>query len=630
MAAPPRPLRIVRLTAPYCGGSSPRPVRLPDRGIALIPQPSLAAYGLSGRSDNTFAIGEDGVVVGTFATPLVACDPTSATSSTMAKAFVWLPRDAGSIGLPAVIPTRSVVDLGGLLPPATLSVANDVDPASHLVVGAAGSDLDLHPHAWLWDLATATVVGGTVTFTAWDLHGSFPGAGSASVANAVHSWPGAGPPLVVGRVDSSCQHFVNLGFVLAWPPLSLASHLVANPLTGDEAVAMDLGPTAPSFGSLTVIGRVFGVESPTGEPAACGGPSNVVCPHPDFAAAAWMQSWAEDGSWGTPAYPTDFVDRGGPTIETTIPSGFEVPGSVAMAINADGEYVGMGWRYDPGAADPMTDCRWRAAFWWWEGPGSTCSGGCWRSFDLDTAYSTGHPLTKSRADALSRRNGTRDWLIVAGEDLATTPEKAVCWCGYADSWERAFLEDLARFDDKLEAPTWSFWGAVPADWRISLVHDMNSHGQMVVTLSRVTPVNDSFIEYPCIVTSALDFDGDFRVDGADFSKLLGDWGASGSPCDVDESGTVGSGDLAERLGAWTGTDVVDLHAVFPCTAHEATSASQAAAAAEGDPLSSSLDTALAALGFASADEFVAWCGQSPPEPVANVLQALRSILEAGQ
>ena len=49
-----------------------------------------------------------------------------------------------------------------------------------------------------------------------------------------------------------------------------------------------------------------------------------------------------------------------------------------------------------------------------------------------------------------------------------------------------------------------------------------------------------------------DLNGDGRVDGADLTILLSDWGASGTDSDLNGSGMVGGEDLAILLANWTG------------------------------------------------------------------------------
>lgn len=48
-----------------------------------------------------------------------------------------------------------------------------------------------------------------------------------------------------------------------------------------------------------------------------------------------------------------------------------------------------------------------------------------------------------------------------------------------------------------------------------------------------------------------DLNGDGRVDGADLSIMLGDWGLTESPADLDGDGVVAADDLAMLLSHWS-------------------------------------------------------------------------------
>lgn len=47
-----------------------------------------------------------------------------------------------------------------------------------------------------------------------------------------------------------------------------------------------------------------------------------------------------------------------------------------------------------------------------------------------------------------------------------------------------------------------------------------------------------------------DINGDGRINGADLSLLLGDWGSAAARSDLDQNGTVNGADLSGLLGAW--------------------------------------------------------------------------------
>ena len=55
---------------------------------------------------------------------------------------------------------------------------------------------------------------------------------------------------------------------------------------------------------------------------------------------------------------------------------------------------------------------------------------------------------------------------------------------------------------------------------------------------------------PCLGTA--DLNGDRRVDGADLTLVLADWGSNQGSADIDCSGTVDGADLTLILADWTG------------------------------------------------------------------------------
>ena len=82
----------------------------------------------------------------------------------------------------------------------------------------------------------------------------------------------------------------------------------------------------------------------------------------------------------------------------------------------------------------------------------------------------------------------------------------------------------------------------------------NSPPLVAATLAAmVGDTSGAVIDYGCgtgLSGSALrgaDFE---TIDGADLSTLLGAWGDSGGPADIDGSGLVDGADLAALLGEW--------------------------------------------------------------------------------
>lgn len=170
--------------------------------------------------------------------------------------------------------------------------------------------------------------------------------------------------------------------------------------------------------------------------------------------------------------------------------------------------------------------------------------------------------------------------------------------------------------------------------RISAMHDMNASGHMVVTLTwsgaaTGEPGIGPVVEFPCVVTLASDFNGDFRVDSRDVSLLSAAWGTTTSSFDLDGDTTVGSGDFAYLLGQYSGTDLCDLHSILPCSTDEGALLliEQNSAAQEGaDPVL----TAINALGFGSLDAFAAWCAEADEEAATNAVATVWALWGGGQ
>ena len=59
------------------------------------------------------------------------------------------------------------------------------------------------------------------------------------------------------------------------------------------------------------------------------------------------------------------------------------------------------------------------------------------------------------------------------------------------------------------------------------------------------------VEFECDYTvSSADFNGDWKVDGADMSILLGSWGSDNMRHDLNGDGVINGGDLSILLGEW--------------------------------------------------------------------------------
>jgi hypothetical protein len=374
----------------------------------------------------------------------------------------------------------------------------------------------------------------------------------------------------------------------------------------------------------------------------------LTCTNDDRAAGAWLEAWDDDIEVGNPdccpsppcpvgdCKPYDRLDASSPPLDLTWPSGQSSPGREAYSANIDGEWVGMGWRTD--TVGTQNFCQRRAFFAW------PTSASTWPtpmvSVDLDEAsgWAVGPISTEqSRATCLSRVSETRARLIVGGEDIREPLPRAVIWCGHEYSWARTFLDELTRFDDVSEFTGQLFSYGLEDNaslCRISAMHDMNASGHMVVTLTwsgaaTGEPGIGPVVEFPCVVTLASDFNGDFRVDSRDVSLLSAAWGTTTSTFDLDGDATVGSGDFAYLLGQYSGADLCDLHSILPCSTEEGELLlAEQNSAAEED--ADSVLSAINALGFGNLDTFAAWCAVADEEAAASAVATMWALWGGGQ
>jgi hypothetical protein len=583
-----------------------------------------------------------------------------------ARAFVRVPVAPSGLGLPSGFPALEAVDLhaAAQLPAGEYSTLNDVSDSSRFVVGQKGSDLLNDGRAWLVDLSGATGTGASLTVTSQDLTLAITGGTNPAidaVAHAVFHRTGDPSPFVVGRVDTLCSIVQNFwGYVLrwgVWPRAQLLQPKVVaagGTIMGGfvEASARDAIPAPATVADgLMAIGLSVGYSGlggQGGEVELCLSAVQATnCTRWDRGSVFWLEPFDEDAELGQPesGFPWDRADGGSPPVDpgpyVEGPGGFALaPGSEAIAGNLDGEWCGMLWRLEqPGQSPPCP----RRAFFAWAGVTSTClTPVCTTDLDAAAGYTAEVPTAQSRGQALSRRQGEQGYLLVGGEDLTSNPnsQRAVIWCGYAQQWHRQFLDELLRFDDASEfnGSTLSYGFAdVPGTRRISFVHDMNSFGHMVVTLSMAGAwtqmPNGSAppVEYPCVVTLASDFNGDFRVNSRDVSLLTAAWGTAAPLCDLDGDGTVGAADLTWVLTQSSGTAPCDLNRFFPCAYTEAfAEAAVSEAGADGlvEPADGFL-VGLNALGFATPDEFAAWAATADDAALHAATEVLVQMMQGG-
>ena len=107
---------------------------------------------------NTFAINDDGVIVGSFGLPVDPCSPPTAyfdVNPKKARAFVWVPH--GNTSVSSAIPRGQIVDLQayGALPAGDRSIAVDVSRSSDWVTGSSGFPIVTNSVAWAWSALAA-------------------------------------------------------------------------------------------------------------------------------------------------------------------------------------------------------------------------------------------------------------------------------------------------------------------------------------------------------------------------------------------------------------------------------------------------------------------------------------------
>ena len=82
--------------------------------------------------------------------------------------------------------------------------------------------------------------------------------------------------------------------------------------------------------------------------------------------------------------------------------------------------------------------------------------------------------------------------------------------------------------------------------------DIELFGEVLADGTKVERCLDQSIKLRSKMRLPGDLTGDGAVDGADLSRLLGDWGTSSFDADIDSNGMVDGQDLAVLLGNWNG------------------------------------------------------------------------------
>ncbi len=614
---------------------------------------------------NSFAINDDGLVVGAYGLPLDPCSAATAfgqQNPVRARAFVWIP--ASYTALPAFVPRGQVLDLHtlGALPADGRSIAVDVSRTSAWVTGSSGYPFSLNSKAWAWNLAAAVSSGGSLTsIPATDLHPLLGNAepaqpesalaGDRSIGTAVRHEAGDAYPIFVGSFTHACgdQPERWKGFRLRLDQLPDTTSLWGMPLGGFKSSARDIAvhPNAETEDDLFIVGGSYDCWGATLDP--CDGPFGP-CSQSCFSShrfgGVWFGPWDDNDEnplWTVDELPflRDRVDEVLPPIEyggNIGSDGFRAEVRVNRA-NAVGELAGVGARDHTDTVPPTPGvCRHRAGFWWYESMVG------WQGWDIDRQYASLQPFAvsiQSRAFGLSQRTPNRPVLLVGGEDNTAPFPRAVCWCGYGSNWERSFvafsgaapnLVPRVRWDElNVDGAMDAAYGLDLAAWQIESVHDVNALGQMVILL-RGNSIEAGDRAFPAILTIAPDINGDFLVSGPDLASVIADWGAvptglTSTQSDLDGDGQVGSTDLATLLGAW-GT-VADLHPFF-CSAGLAGLAGETNESQLGVEITESgVDAALALLGLTDITALQTWLAGATPEQVQALGEVLVALARAG-
>jgi hypothetical protein len=192
-------------------------------------------------------------------------------------------------------------------------------------------------------------------------------------------------------------------------------------------------------------------------------------------------------------------------------------------------------------------------------------------------------------------------------------------------WERDTTWCANRLDDiSLGGPS----GASTLSFNIRWAHDVNASGFIIA--HGTSSAGDG--RRALLLTCPLDLDGSMSVSSGDLALLLGAWGQAVAWADLDFDGTVGSGDLAVLLGGWTGNAMCEIGPSQDLCAPSllGPSNANAAQASEGTGVESgAFDSALAALGFASADAFAAWASTATDAELHAAGTWLATIMQQG-
>ncbi|MDZ4753413.1 MAG: dockerin type I domain-containing protein [Phycisphaerae bacterium] len=567
-----KPARLVRLHPP--GWRAPTYLDPSDNAnyLAIGSRADLGLFETGGSTTktrrNSFAISEAAEMAAAY---IVSGDP---------HALFWTPVPLGGVAAHTAVDIHTLA--GSTMSGRDASVAKDL-ASDRVIVGLAGDSADSNTLAWKW---TLTVVGGTLTAVAADIHPAAAYANGPSVAYAIDE---GSPAYVVGIAPYPCTGFA--GPTRGFRELEDASgSILLAPPTG----ALNSYAFAIDYHIGGAKAEVLPINGPCGS-----GTQTTGCEAPaDEDSAAWSVA---STSTSPPAVYSAF--GGDPDVDTEI-----------RGILADERAVGLAF------TGAYPNCASTAVYW---DSSSTAP--------LDLGALEGDD--ESRAEAIQAVEAEVCGAIVGVRRPAGPDRVAGLWCGSGSTWQTMEIDDVVRWDSDPHALSGGtpVGCDLPSDldgpygrWTIEELHDINSYGQMIGTMlveTRSSPQDPVVTVREAIaITSREDVNSDFRVNAVDTAIVLGAWGTSWHVADVNGDGDVDGSDLAIVSGVWTGTAPCR---VYLCTCEENESFTSGGAMS----LDAAMSAALATLGFSDADAFAAWAAEASYTEVLAACDGLAVLMQ---
>jgi hypothetical protein len=270
-------------------------------------------------------------------------------------------------------------------------------------------------------------------------------------------------------------------------------------------------------------------------------------------------------------------------------------GSIAWATNEAG--------MSAGSIDAQAACVTHAAFW--ATPSSA----------TDLSAASGVPaFLRTEARGISEPNGVQRVLVV-GSELSN--QRAVLWTGIwtgsAYAWSYQYLDEAVSL----------VWNGIIID-----ALDVTDDGWIVGKATAANGGTVGVVLRP-VVNSLFcpgDVDRSGTVDAADLTLLLAAWGSSSTPsylADINVDDAINASDLTLLLAAW-GTQCPSC----PVGDGVAGAQMQDQDGAVDGAVPAELSVALAGVGFADVNEFVAWGLAATDPALADVAAALSVVINA--